>query len=1410
MVKLYPVARMLEFLPVQESPVKQFNEMRESIKLMVKPKCIVPCESFSTEGMVLCKASDVVRVLPNFRKILSEIKQHRISLSGISCQGKYVLHGSVEDQNYDNLMNFLGVPSVNDSFEWCAKCIKACKLVSCAPTKVYLELLCFLAETWNCFQGNTFSSISVLKYVAWNGQVLPCSVSQIKQIKEPLRIHLTRNAQEHSWLNKWNVEIGCPDNMFFLHDATVTAIYGHQKANILTNWLRFTVGLVGTDVFIYCIQLVNILRKRKDPKLVIPLAHLTYHSSLKKYIDRYNVSRILQSMPVVDMPGNVSLRTRWLVPASKSIWVKLFDTSIMVTGELELENDNTSNQYRTPDPMDMGGEAYHFQKYVELGEVYAEAAKFAGECTPENALLNFLIEHDKAIDLPNILPEDRALDAASNQLTSDQALLLLEWIQKLRAKQNLGHANHSSLGKYKIPERFIKSIQRGKWIKTYTGFTSPAHCSLYDGTESSPLLGIGKEFKLVSAIDEEYYNYRIKLFKDELMFIGVQIGNENVYQLMVNHLKPLVSSAMSGQLGISLLRFIKYSNDNNKLDVVFLKTLQKGKWLKSGQGFVTPPEAVYLTSDIKEAILQITDLAVVDEIYYGNQIDPFVPELKLLGIKVHMLDVYKLIPEHFKFPDDPSKLNKDAVLLLLKCIRQLGSSVSGLTEKIASQPWMKTTFGFRRPSESIFPDHTWGQFVKVVPLPVIDEVYYGSKVTSFRAELKSIGVAVDPNQVSNMLITKVKLLLSASGLTGAIVISLLQWMRCMSKKMPSELSNLKRFLSGEKWLKTRHSDRYASDLILFDSEWETVSQFVDLPQIDNAFYGDRIFSFRDELKSMGVVVDFNEGAHLVVRGLQLPEEPESVPAECAFSLLRCARSIRHRSEKSSDKSLLERLSDKSLLKRLLNKLKLSKWLKTYMGYRTPETSLIFNPEWNSHLEEQDGPFIDQGFYGNLSSLYRDELNAIGVKTDTEEVCAFIFQALTSLKETPAIMRTYKFLNMYMKSSDPHVCCTSQLWIPDQEGTEGKWVSNWVCVLHDRDNLFGSCLHILDRHYEKELLTFLSITFGVDPFPTLLRYVDLWKNWVTCNHCVSSAELQSFWGYISENWNPITEKTIRKGLTMLPATTPSGTIQLAVRDEVFIPDDLQLKKSFMEASDRPLFVWFPQNGSSSLTKLYEIYRSLEVQKISEAVEFSVNNCEFEKLGSDDGGLIGKPLIKIVLAFLANPVINMAVEERHLMAKSLLHASIFGTEGAMMVSYLLDLPASKKTIRVETRKLVMWEKNSQRLLVHKPNWKEGRGDMELISHFARAISEAVLLNATGLVVDLCRIIKMGMGFSFGFVGEDQVDSLLATENLELFPVDAGFIESAFSAGKPSYPFHRQLFCPEFPCTPETSLPKRQRRS
>ncbi|KAG5527649.1 hypothetical protein RHGRI_028541 [Rhododendron griersonianum] len=88
---------------------------------------------------------------------------------------------------------------------------------------------------------------------------------------------------------------------------------------------------------------------------------------------------------------------------------------------------------------------------------------------------------------------------------------------------------------------------------------------------------------------------------------------------------------MSASLGISLLSFIRYSNDNNKLDVELLKSLQDGKWLKSDQGFVNPLGAVYLTSDIGEDIQHVAEMRIVDKTCYRDELRGFVNELKLLG-----------------------------------------------------------------------------------------------------------------------------------------------------------------------------------------------------------------------------------------------------------------------------------------------------------------------------------------------------------------------------------------------------------------------------------------------------------------------------------------------------------------------------------------------------------------------------------------------------------------------------------------------------------------------------------------------------------------------------------------------------------------------------------------------------------
>ena len=101
---------------------------------------------------------------------------------------------------------------------------------------------------------------------------------------------------------------------------------------------------------------------------------------------------------------------------------------------------------------------------------------------------------------------------------------------------------------------------------------------------------------------------KIRSFRDELIFIGMQIGSEVMHQLINDHFKCLASSAMSKKCAILLLSFIKHSNDQNKLDEDLLKTVKAGKWLKTNQGYLTPTGTVYLMPDMLASFVQITDL----------------------------------------------------------------------------------------------------------------------------------------------------------------------------------------------------------------------------------------------------------------------------------------------------------------------------------------------------------------------------------------------------------------------------------------------------------------------------------------------------------------------------------------------------------------------------------------------------------------------------------------------------------------------------------------------------------------------------------------------------------------------------------------------------------------------------------
>lgn len=144
-------------------------------------------------------------------------------------------------------------------------------------------------------------------------------------------------------------------------------------------------------------------------------------------------------------------------------------------------------------------------------------------------------------------------------------------------------------------------------------------------------------------------------------------------------------------------------------------------------------------------------------------------------------------------------------------------------------------------------------------------------------------------------------------------------------------------------------------------------------------------------------------------------------------------------------------------------------------------------------------------------------------------------------------------------------CNSQVWISDCNGTDGgKWENSRLCVLHDRDNLFGSRLYSLDKYYDEELLPFFFSAYGVVEGPCLNNYLELWNSWaLKCYYGLTVEECCSFWRRVIENWNSNVEDILKQKLTKLPAVM-SGKIYIVCKEELVIPGNLQLKKVFLDS------------------------------------------------------------------------------------------------------------------------------------------------------------------------------------------------------------------------------------------------------
>ncbi|XP_044491888.1 uncharacterized protein LOC123215739 [Mangifera indica] len=1315
--------RMFNFLPVKSSSYQQLNAVRESIKAKLVEENIVPSES-NLEQKYFYKPREVGRLMPAFWNILDKARSQGVSLNNLSSHGIYILSSAFDKVEYNEVLNFLGVGSVNN--EWYAKCIQGSNLVLGVSEDVYLELLIFVANNWSPnFISTNMRNVSLIKYVDLNGNVALCSIGS------PTGYGSTRVVclSEHlSWLINWNKEFRFVANRFFMPQNTYDAIQScYQKENLLT-WLRNCVKVDTVSVYNYAAALINYLNN--DRKLVVAFAHFLYHSYLKRYISEECVRNLCKSMPLVDNYGNVkTTRNGVLVPANGSNWVNLF----------------VSNPWTQ-------------QGYIELGVDYLRPCCYAEQSTNGKQFLQFLKSCVGDSDIPDISPPDAGIPALYSPLTKENAFLLLDWVKNLKNKGT------------PIPQRLLTCMKEGSWLRVTMngspGYKPPSE-SFFIKSSLGTLLQNGSVLVDIPVIDQSFYGESIHNYKVELRAIGVMLEYSEACQFIGKRLmSQTASSNVTRSSALSILNFVKFLGENYLSPDSFISSISGGSWLKTCCGYMSPYRSVLFDQEWKAAA-EISNIPFIDQAYYGKEILDFKKELQQLGVVLGFNQHYALVIQHLKSPLYLTALTDEAVLLVLKCIRNSDFYVHNrIVQPLQSAKCLKTTAGYKSPGECFLLDPKWGSLLQVFnDIPILDLKFHESSMYSWVNELRRLGVVVDFQIAMKEFFRIFQQKARSSSISENNVLTFLSCyrkLRAMSLVFPPEIMMC---ICGEKWLRTKYCFgdpvRSPRQCILFGPEWVFISPVAALPFIDDreSCYGKAIYEYREELKSMGVIVRLQDGVEFVVNGLLNFVNPSSLTPANVLALLKCIRLSEEKKYSLPD----------SFYKKVSNK-----WLKTYdaADYYSPDQCCLFDSKWELCLNRRDGPFIDEEFYGSEIKSYREELRAIGVTVDVEGACSLLADNLDSHSDFATIVRIYNFLGGMKWEVNGEAA--KRIWIPDGS-KNGHWVNPEKCALHDKDGLFSSQLNVLDKHYERNLLSFFTSAFSVKSNPSVDDYCKLWMGWEGSRQQLSKDECCAFWRCVV-GWSPGKHKLLADSLLKVPVDSGSDGILLLNKRDAFIPDDLQLKDSF-EKSSRSLFVWCPQSSSHSLprTKLLEVYRNLGVRTISESVqreELSVEDgVELKQVNPSDVSIC-RELIKLILGFLAD--LKLEVEKRHETVKCLLNLTALETPEPITAKYSLSM-STGEIVDVTECQMILWDKDSSRFYTQEMDRSRGpKFLIEYATRFSQVISEGLLWDREEHISALSELIKCAFLVEFD---EEAVGFLMKSKNLQIFVEDEKFLVGEF---------------------------------
>ncbi|XP_035549983.1 uncharacterized protein LOC108983697 [Juglans regia] len=1315
-------ASMFRFIPVNSSSYQELNKVRNSIKEKLVKENIVPSQSY-TQQKFFHKPCELGRLMPVFWNILEKAGKQGVSLLNLSSHGKYILSSSLDIGEYDHILSFLEVEPVNN--EWYAKCIQSSNLVTGVAEDVYLEILLFVAENWKSkFDSTKMKSIPIIKYLGVDGHVSLCSIDECRN---SYKVVSSSKYSCHSWwLINWNSEFHCLASHFFMPQYTQDAIRLFPKKMTLQQWLQDHVKVGAVDVNDYAVHINNCITNNR--KLAIAFVHFLYHSFAKSHLSKVEVDYLCGIMPLVDNYGDlIRQRKGVLVPAKGSKWAGL-----------------------------IGSNPWRGEGCVELGEEYSRPDSFVGESCSGEQLLEFLKTRVSASDIPHIAPPNVAIPAVSAPLTKQNAFLLLDWIQNLKCRRT------------HIPERFLASIKEGSWLKITTngcsGYRPPSRSFMLTSSLGN-ILQNGLVLADIPLINESFYGDQINKYKEELKTIGVMFEYGEACEFIGKHLMSLAdSSILTRSQVISVLSFIRFLKEHYLAPEKFINTIKERRWLRTSNGDMSPVGSVLFDHEWKVAS-QISNLPFIDTGYFGDAILSYKEELKSLGVLIGFRESYKLVVDNLKSPSSFSYLTAEAVILILECMHRHPRQSDKLIRTLSGVKCFKTNIGYKSPGECFLFDSQWACILHVFSgFPLIDHDFYGDSIFLYKNELRQIGVKVDFEEAVKVFAQSFKQ--QAASMTKKNVLSFFSCYRLL-KDTPHEFpSDLRKLVREVKWLRTRLGDhRFPSNCILYGPDWQSIAPITLLPFLDDSdnYYGQGIYEYKKELKSIGIVTEFKDGVKLIADGISFPQDPSIITPANVVAMLECIRFLfrDHGSYKFPD-TFWKRISQK--------------WLKTNYGYRPPYQCSLLDSSWGSHLKHTDGPFLDEGFYGSNIRSYKDELKHIHVTVDVKEGCPLIASHLDSHHEFSTIVRIYNYLSKF--NWEPDTEAAKRIWIPN--GTEnGKWVSLEECVLHDKDDLFSSRLQVLEKYYDQKLLFFFSRAFNVKNNPSVDDYCQLWKVWESSRPQVSHEDCFKFWAYVSKHWSGKTERTLTAMLEKLPVASDSNGILLSDKHDVFVADDLLLKDLFEQISPRPIFVWYPERSSPSLprTKLLEMYRKIGVRTISESVKKEeasiVDVAQLNQVNPKDI-LIKKGLVRLILSFLADPVLKMEAERRHEAVQRFLNMTFLETVEPITVKYTLSL-SSGEIVELKASRTICWDREASKLFAQKLDRSSGYKKMiEYATYFSEAISEGLLWENSDHIGALFDLIKLCFVLEFN---EEAVEFVMKSKNMQIFKEDEEFLASIF---------------------------------